>query len=87
MDEEGAAELYELLQQFSLMVGRVDRWQWKGTGADGFSVRKAYEEIEEGRGRRPRIGMGIFPFYQIWKSFAPFKARVMAWRLVRNRYC
>lgn len=75
-DEEEISVLLDLLQQIPIREGR--RVSWFGGGPEMLLSRNGREAEFERR-------MGAVNFSQIWKAFAPSKARIMAWRLLRNR--
>lgn len=52
---------------------------------DNFYVKKVYEELDKRRRNRSQAGRGLNVANLIWKSYAPFKAQVMGWRLVQNK--
>lgn len=77
-------DLLNSIRLVSLTRERKDRWDWKGGSEGGYTVKKAYAELEKRRRNTSPVARCSFPFLSIWKSFAPFKAKTMAWRLSWN---
>lgn len=84
-EQESVAELEDLLQNVSLNRGWQDRWAWRGSTSNGFTVKRAFEEITKlrsGISQPPRRSLG---WSAIWKMVAPQKSKAMVWRLLWNR--
>lgn len=78
-------ELLGLLRDISPTIDAPDRWRWLGSPSGCFSVRDAYKKIVRSSCNLTTPSLPIFRGACIWKSFAPFKAKIAAWRLVKDR--
>lgn len=78
-------ELLETIRNIPLSMGRKDRWEWRGLSKGGFTVKRAYMEIQNRRGNNSNAERDGFSFKAILKTIAPFKAKTMMWRLAWNK--
>lgn len=66
-------------------MGVEDSWRWKGLNGNKFTVKGAYAEIEKRRNEANREHNLATSVGGLWKTLAPFKAQIMAWRLLLDR--
>lgn len=59
-------------------------WTWGGSSSGIFSVKDAYLVISGGTVGPPHQVPSCSVFSLLWKSFAPLKAQITAWRLLRD---
>lgn len=83
---EWVEELYNHIHNFSVIDDTPDSWVWGSNNSNGiFSVRNAYTELSQRLMSSTNTEQPWSGFNHLWKSFAPLKAQLMAWRLVHNR--
>ncbi|XP_057770722.1 uncharacterized protein LOC130990509 [Salvia miltiorrhiza] len=64
-------------------LGKKDGWRWKPAKDGAFSTKSAYETIKMAKGE-PDAGYNK-ALAKVWEAPNPHKARVTAWRSLRNR--
>ncbi|XP_057811561.1 uncharacterized protein LOC131025790 [Salvia miltiorrhiza] len=65
--------------------GLEDGWDWKAMKDGRFSTKSAYEALVATRSDSSAVTYQNETSGKIWDAPAPFKARVTAWRCLRNR--
>ncbi|XP_057803747.1 uncharacterized protein LOC131019081 [Salvia miltiorrhiza] len=76
--------LQVFLDDYSVKVGEADGWKWKLTSNGIFNVNSAYKAIcHHSCSNTQQIY--IPECSSIWKSAAPYKAKVTAWRILMGR--
>ncbi|XP_057811350.1 uncharacterized protein LOC131025569 [Salvia miltiorrhiza] len=76
--------LLALLHNAAICAGKSSGWRWKPHPHGKFSVKTAYEVLSlsigfnSGEKSDPEIG-------NIWKIKAPFKAKMMSWKIFKSR--
>ncbi|XP_057802952.1 uncharacterized protein LOC131018245 [Salvia miltiorrhiza] len=70
---------------FSQLAGTKDVWCWKATSNGKYSTKSAYACIEEQRERSVQVLLIKNHLVKVWGAAAPQKAKVGAWRALRNR--
>ncbi|XP_057810311.1 uncharacterized protein LOC131024792 [Salvia miltiorrhiza] len=84
--ERGAIEsLSEYLSVFVPCAGKKDKWTWKATKDGEFSTKSAYQIIATTITEEPTTNTPVDLLATVWKSPIPHKAKVHAWRCLRNR--
>ena len=79
-EEEQARQLLEKISNKRLKLEIGDRWVWKDSETEGYSVKSAYEIL---RGERGEEDSRLYKF--IWKIKALPSAHVTTWRVIENR--
>ncbi|XP_057811915.1 uncharacterized protein LOC131026163 [Salvia miltiorrhiza] len=64
-------------------AGKKDGWKWKAAKDGVFSTKSAYEAISKEKGEMASTHHEVLA--QVWEAPTPHKARVVAWRSLRNR--
>ncbi|XP_057775571.1 uncharacterized protein LOC130994545 [Salvia miltiorrhiza] len=77
--------LTAFISEFALCPDKEDGWIWKATKDGVFSTKSAYEVIAAARNEPSPMSMFKEELAQVWKTPAPHKAKVIAWRCLRNR--
>lgn len=78
-------ELHNLLQSFSINSDAPDEWRWGGCSSGVFSVKAAFLYLSQ-RFHSPNNHLQPWEgFKLLWKSYAPIKAQLTTWRIVRDR--
>ncbi|XP_057809058.1 uncharacterized protein LOC131023530 [Salvia miltiorrhiza] len=77
--------LYSFIANFTLCACEEDRWIWAASPDGVYTTKAAYSLIVESR--REATAPLSYPaeFVRVWKTKAPQKAILTAWRLLRNR--
>lgn len=83
-EREKEHELLEFLRNVSVVEGAADRWWWGGDKDGIYSVKDAYTELAKLHSRQSSQRPDAASCGYIWKSSAVLKAKLTAWRLLRN---
>lgn len=84
-EQQGVSEFFGFLKHFNLSEGGLDRWIWKKGKGGEYSVNSVYLELSKFGGGSRIDDLLRVSLHKVWKTIAPVKAQVMAWRLLRNR--
>jgi hypothetical protein len=84
-ETEQLASLQDLLQGFSIVTDREDRWKWKDGSMGLFSVRSCYVRLNEARSIEEVDDNVRAATTALWKTDAPSKALFLGWRLLLDR--
>lgn len=84
-EQGGVEELLNILSNHSVVVGTNDEWKWSASSNGIFSVKVAYEELVRKSDNSQLHLQSWSGFHHLWKSYAPLKAKLMAWRLAYER--
>ncbi|XP_057779689.1 uncharacterized protein LOC130998274 [Salvia miltiorrhiza] len=82
---EASNELLSSISSVSLVAGNEDGWCWRATKNETFSTKSAYELIKATRNQDLTAHPNKDLIAKVWDTPAPQKARVTAWRALRNR--
>lgn len=63
-------ELFNLLRNFNLTEGFVDKWKWNGIPKGEFSMKAAYKELAGSHNNIAQRRRKIMGFHGIWKTSA-----------------
>ncbi|XP_057810307.1 uncharacterized protein LOC131024787 [Salvia miltiorrhiza] len=62
-----------------------DRWEWRGHKSGTYTTNSAYRIIKGLKEDKAELPPAVMAARKIWKSPAPHKARMTAWRALFNR--
>lgn len=74
----------QFLSGFSPVAGVVDRWSWGTDANNSFSVNVAYKNLSKRSCSPSTQRPDVESLKCIWKASATMKAKITAWRLIRN---
>lgn len=84
-EKEGETNLLNFLSNFVLREDLPDRWRWRGRSGDSYTVKEAYKAIKNCNYNIAQSQVPLERFDSLWKTRAPHKAQLTAWRLLRDR--
>ncbi|KAL6500970.1 hypothetical protein OROHE_025167 [Orobanche hederae] len=84
-DAEAATELHNWLRGITLKQQTADSWKWGDKSGGSYTVKEAYEVIAKSQGEELMEEELRRLFRKLWKSEAPWKHKVAAWRMLWNR--
>ncbi|XP_057794115.1 uncharacterized protein LOC131010566 [Salvia miltiorrhiza] len=76
--------LISFIDSCVLRTDKRDGWRWKASSNGAFSVKSAYEAISREK-RQPNEQRKEGELTQIWKTKAPAKAIITAWKVLKGR--
>ncbi|XP_057774834.1 uncharacterized protein LOC130993814 [Salvia miltiorrhiza] len=78
-------DLLVLISGVTPCVGKKDRWNWTAAKSGSYTTNSAYSLIAASKAQDPSPQALNKALAKVWDVPAPHKARVTAWRCLRNR--
>ncbi|XP_057791348.1 uncharacterized protein LOC131008491 [Salvia miltiorrhiza] len=83
-EKEQVQRLVNIIKHVRICEGKADKWRWKASKDDSFTVKSAYKTISAADGRNSIRGSDL-ELAIIWKAPAPPKVITTAWKALRGR--
>ncbi|XP_057780066.1 uncharacterized protein LOC130998670 [Salvia miltiorrhiza] len=83
-EKEQVQCLENMISQIRIEEGKTDKWRWKASKGDIFSVKSAYRAISTDGSHSPNRGFET-ELSSIWKAPAPPKVITTAWKVLRGK--
>ncbi|XP_057770773.1 uncharacterized protein LOC130990569 [Salvia miltiorrhiza] len=84
-ERETVKSLMDAISSFVPTAGTKDRWTWRAATDGRYSTKSTYDTIKSKRSVNQNQRSEVKTLVSVWKTAAPQKALVTAWRLLRNR--
>ncbi|XP_057811357.1 uncharacterized protein LOC131025574 [Salvia miltiorrhiza] len=82
---ESVNSLMETISGFPPCAGKKDTWEWKADKGGVYSTNSAYRAIKDLNQTNQTCDNASMQFRKLWKAPATQKARMTAWRALKNR--